>query len=238
MKKNLKRIESLKEPIKRASFGDIPTTMVSLYSLISFSFVVSISFAQTTTSYDKSQLSSASSRALESGVSILYGFLEDFNNRYETYIKFMEENSMTYPAILQNYIYQLQTISQDSSLYQALKTKSFPFSDFITMFTKFDWASSIITAQGGSTFYDPEYFLTVDKEVSASSVSSTSSGLSSFSWSSGVTSSISSVSSETTSSSTTESSSQSSTTTGSSTNGVDSLYIPIFSLPFLLAMLI
>lgn len=219
--------------------------MVSLRSFIPCFLGLTAILAQTT-SYDKSQLSSASSRALQADASILYGFLEDFNSRYTDYIEFMSENSMTYPANLQNYIYQLQTISQDSSLYAALETKSFPFSDFITMFTKFDWASSIITAQGGSTFYAPEYFLTADaKEASVSSgssatASSTSGSASStFSWTSGVTSSITSVSSSESSSSTTSSEASSSSSTNSnsesSTNGVDSLYIPIFSLPVLLA---
>ena len=232
--------------------------MVQILSFLTVLSVSALSLAQSTitssASYSPDQLSSASSRALHSDASFVLAFLGDFISR-STYLNFMRENSMTYPADLQNYVVRLQSITDDQSLIAALETRSFPFNDFVTMFTKFDWASSFMSEQGVSSFYVPQDFLTangadasVTQSGSQSSGSPSSSGSfasstgSSSSGSSGsITSAASSSrsgSSRSGSSSASATSSQSSSSTRSSaSNGVDSLYIPIISLPVMFVSL-
>ncbi|ODQ61041.1 hypothetical protein WICANDRAFT_90292 [Wickerhamomyces anomalus NRRL Y-366-8] len=155
---------------------------------------------------------------------------------------------MTYPVDLQNYVVRLQSITDDQSLIAALETRSFPFNDFVTMFTKFDWASSFMSEQGVSSFYVPQDFLTangadasVTQSGSQSSGSPSSSGSfasSTGSSSSGSSGSITSAASSSRSGSSSATSSQSSSSARSSTsNGVDSLYIPIISLPVMFVSL-
>lgn len=227
--------------------------MVQILSFLTVLSVSALSLAQSTitssASYSPDQLSSASSRALHSDASFVLAFLGDFISR-STYLNFMRENSMTYPADLQNYVVRLQSITDDQSLIAALETRSFPFNDFVTMFTKFDWASSFMSEQGVSSFYVPQDFLTangadasVTQSGSQSSGSPSSSGSfasSTGSSSSGSSGSITSAASSSRSgslSASATSSQSSSSARSSASNGVDSLYIPIISLPVMFVSL-
>lgn len=227
--------------------------MVQILSFLTVLSVSALSLAQSTitssASYSPDQLSSASSRALHSDASFVLAFLGDFISR-STYLNFMRENSMTYPADLQNYVVRLQSITDDQSLIAALETRSFPFNDFVTMFTKFDWASSFMSEQGVSSFYVPQDFLTangadasVTQSGSQSSGSPSSSGSfasstgSSSSGSSGSITSAASSSRSGSSSASATSSQSSSSARSSASNGVDSLYIPIVSLPLMFVSL-
>lgn len=227
--------------------------MVQILSFLTVLSVSALSLAQSTitssASYSPDQLSSASSRALHSDASFVLAFLGDFISR-STYLNFMRENSMTYPADLQNYVVRLQSITDDQSLIAALETRSFPFNDFVTMFTKFDWASSFMSEQGVSSFYVPQDFLTangadasVTQSGSQSSGSPSSSGSfasstgSSSSGSSGSITSAASSSRSGSSSAPATSSQSSSSARSSASNGADSLYIPIVWLPLMFVSL-
>jgi len=223
-------------------------SLFPIFASISISLAASASHITSAVSYSPDELSSASSRALKSDATFIFEFLGDFVSHTLTYLDYMQENSMTFPGDLQNYIFRLQSITNDQSIIAALETRSFPFEDFITMYTKFDWASSFMSANGVSTIYKPEDFLTVSGEASSTSSSDTSSATSEDSYSGsdsgskGIASSTddsksasstsAASSSDGSKSSTSSSESSSSTSTVSdSSNGVGSLYIPIISLP-------
>lgn len=219
-------------------------SLFPIFASISISLAASASHITSAVSYSPDELSSASSRALKSDATFIFEFLGDFVSHTLTYLDYMQENSMTFPGDLQNYIFRLQSITNDQSIIAALETRSFPFEDFITMYTKFDWASSFMSANGVSTIYKPEDFLTVSGEASSTSSSATSAdsysgsdsgskGIASSTDDSKSASSTSAASSSDGSKSSTSSSESSSSTStvSDSSNGVGSLYIPIISLP-------
>ncbi|CCH43474.1 Cell wall protein [Wickerhamomyces ciferrii] len=205
-------------------------------------FLSSLAIAQTT-SYNAEQWSKASSQALQTDGELFYAFLSDFNYNFPKYKTFMDENKMTYPANLQNYAFQIQSITDDEEMIQVLKSKSFPFSEFNTMFTKFEWASSLLSENGLSKVLMPSEFLTKEASItggsesesgsgSGSSIASITSNSESSSESSG--SESSNESSGSSSSSSEGSSSSSSTSASQSSNLGESLYIPIISFPLVM----
>jgi hypothetical protein len=218
---------------------------------------ISVCVADTVTSWSPEQLSSASSRALQSDATLIYNVLMDLNTQYTSYLKYMDSNGMHFPAEINQYMVKIQTINDESSLMAAIKTMSFPFSEFQTMMTVFPWYSSIMSNAVVTTFYEPSDFLmeafattsasaveTASESfiATASSVSSTSSvhytTSSSFSSSTSFGTSSSKSSSASSSSSSNVSSSKSTTaftSATSSTNGVSSLYIPVALVTLLMA---
>lgn len=212
-------------------------------------FFASLVASQTTTSFGPEQLSSASSAALEADYSVILNFVEDFGLKYTSYVNFMAANKMALPTPVGNYFVAIQSFNHESELTEYIKTQSFPFSDIATMITKFDWYSDILSSAGASTFYQPEYFLTgghVAEETGSASGSSLASQTSSVNLSATVSSASKTISelsssakessaSSTASSSSVSDSQSSSASATSSQNNAGVQFVPVLSLPLMLA---
>ncbi|CEP21590.1 unnamed protein product [Cyberlindnera jadinii] len=138
------------------------------YLVVLWLVLVELCNAQTTTSWSPEELSSATSRALASDASFIYDVMLDINHRYTTYLQYMDSNKMQFPDDIVQYMVGLQTISKESSLFEAVNTMSFPFDDFKTMITAFPWYSSLMSAADLSTFLVPSDFLVIDAKVTTS----------------------------------------------------------------------